>query len=82
MQTMPSTTHHSILEGTPRAVSSNLPPAKAPSRLLRPRSMQVGVDLVAFTTSFFLYQWLRVILFGDEVRAFSVTENLMASGIM
>ena len=78
---MPSTTHHSVLEGTARAVSSQLPPAKAPSRLLSPRAMQVGSDLVAFTASFFLYQWLRVMFFGDDVRAWTMVQNLLVSGI-
>lgn len=79
---MPSTTHHNVLESTARAMTGQIPPAKAPSRLLRPRSMQIGADLVAFTISFFVYQWLRTSLFGDEVRAFSAAQNLMASGIM
>lgn len=61
---------------------TNSEQAKAPSRFLRPRAMQMGADLVAVTLSFVMYQWLRLILLPDETRTFSLSDQLLVGGVV
>jgi exopolysaccharide biosynthesis polyprenyl glycosylphosphotransferase len=57
-------------------------PVKPPSILLKPQTMQLVVDVVAFSFSFFAYQWIRGMLLGEVARGFSVRDNLTVWTLM
>lgn len=55
---------------------------RPPSRFLRPRAMQMVSDLIAFTVGFVVYQWLRSVLLPNDTRDFSISDHLLAGGIV